>query len=100
MKFLLFNKIFNGNNAIHIACKNNDSSVLKYLLKLKLDPNSKNNEGETPLHNASEGCDYEKVKILLKMNIEINPKDTEDCFYNFSYAALHFTKHARVQTLL
>ena len=82
MKLLLFIVLFNGNTAIHFACENEDNKVLKYLLSLELDPNAKNNDGETPLHKASEN-DLEKVKILLKMKVEINAKDTKDCFLYF-----------------
>ena len=83
MKLLQFSVLFNGNTAIHFACENNDDEVLKYLLKLKLDPNTKNNNGETPLHIASEKSDKEKVKIILKSKVEINAKDRKDCFLCF-----------------
>ena len=67
---------------------------------MKLDPNTRNNDGETPLHKASEN-DIEKVKILLKRKVEINIKDRRDYFFVLlSHEILHFTMHAATETLM
>lgn len=54
--------IIKGNKVLHIAVYNNNIQMLKNLIKIGVDINAKNSEGNTPLHLAV--CDINKIKIV------------------------------------
>jgi ankyrin repeat protein len=56
-----------GENALHLAAKRNDLSVLKEVLELRLDLNSKRSDGLTALHIAAmKANDDLLLKLLIK----------------------------------
>jgi len=58
-----------GNTLLHIAVQHN--YPIEELLKLNIDINHQNNEGNTPLHYASYGKS-KFIKLLLDSNADIN----------------------------
>lgn len=42
------NQITSKGTALHLACKNQNKEMVKYLLFMNADPGIKNNEGELP----------------------------------------------------
>lgn len=64
---------------VYVNKKNTDISfvdVAKKALKLKLDVNSKNNQGNTPLHYAPKGKDtFDYVKFLVDSGGDVNIKN-------------------------
>lgn len=61
----------NGNTLYHLAVAKNDLSLLKRLENLKVDVNSKNQEGLTPLHKAAM---ISKDDAILKYLLSIGAK--------------------------
>lgn len=66
----------NGETPLMLACKNNNLSILKLLLKFQPNLNQKDTgEGSTPLHYAVIFDKLDIVKLLLENNSDPNSKD-------------------------
>lgn len=55
----------NGKLALHYAASLGDCRMVKYLLKMGIDPNTSNQGAETPLHRASRAGHEKAVRLLL-----------------------------------
>ena len=56
-----------GNGLLTIACQNHDEVMLKLLLtKGRMDPNSRNIDGNTPLHFAAAAKYYKCIDLLIQ----------------------------------
>ncbi|XP_046654297.1 serine/threonine-protein kinase/endoribonuclease IRE1-like isoform X3 [Daphnia pulicaria] len=83
----------NGNNALHLLCRFNNSSerlidAIKLLIQLGINVNEKNNNGNNALHflclnNSSERL-IDAIKLLIQLGINVNEKT------NYGNNALHF----------
>ncbi|XP_066456859.1 ankyrin repeat domain-containing protein 22 [Eleutherodactylus coqui] len=56
---------YEGNTALHYACKMKSQSIVPILLEAKADPHIKNKEGETAI-NIAERLKFSKILYLLK----------------------------------
>jgi len=84
-----------GRTALHLACAQGLTDVVKELLKEdKLDINLKDNDGWTALHSAASNGQTEVVKILLEQPcIDVNARDV------YGYTSLHIASangHSKV----
>lgn len=61
-----------GNNVLHYACKGQSIEIVKQLLAMKMDPESRNESGRTPLHMASSYGSWELVDVLLQCNVYVD----------------------------
>ncbi|MDR1124221.1 MAG: ankyrin repeat domain-containing protein [Elusimicrobiota bacterium] len=66
-----------GTNALMYAASCNNSQVLEFLLRLKIDPNKISGEGSTPLMVAAYWEKKDAIKILLDANADLNLTDSE-----------------------
>ncbi|HBL98297.1 TPA: hypothetical protein DDZ86_01490 [Candidatus Dependentiae bacterium] len=57
---------------IHSACTNNDSKLVSILLDSHVNPNEKDNAGDTPLHIACNNKNLSIVKKLIEANANPN----------------------------
>ncbi|VDI16368.1 Hypothetical predicted protein [Mytilus galloprovincialis] len=57
-----------GRSALHLACQNGHTEVIKLLMDVGMNINDTTNRGSTPLHLACFGGHYETVKFLLDLN--------------------------------
>jgi len=67
----------NGNAAIQIAAQNGHEEIVKYLISLKCDVNSKNNIGQTALHMGVEYDYYQINKMLLEAGADGSIENNE-----------------------
>ena len=75
---------FKGNSLVHYAVLNNNLKSIKELLKLKLNFNLQNDNGDTPLHIAIRYEYSNIINILLnikEININIKNNYHTDTFY-------------------
>jgi hypothetical protein len=68
----------NGNSAIQIAVQNGHTEIVKYLIELKIDVNTKNNSGNTALHMGVEYDYYPINKMLLAAGADGSVTNNED----------------------
>ena len=72
----------NGNNLLHLACRNGNTELVEMILQKGLSClNKQNNEGQTALHILSEGNLDPAVKVqiartILKLHPDLTLKDT------------------------
>ena len=64
-----------GNNALHIACKNNSIEVVKILLDYPIDIEAKGIDDYTPLLYAASNLNHEILELLIGKNANINCQD-------------------------
>lgn len=84
----LFNFSHSGETLLHLACDNNESKVVKFLLKNNSDPNSQNLTGETALHISVFRGYVKIVKILVSFKADpyIKTFDNKSVFdYAFEF---------------
>ncbi|XP_069702955.1 uncharacterized protein [Periplaneta americana] len=61
-----------GDTALHLACRNGWSLIMKYLIKKGANPVAPNHFGDTPLHAAAEtGC-MSAVEFLVSEGVDVN----------------------------
>ena len=77
-------KAINRNQTLLLAVKNENVKIASGLLKLNLDVDVQNSEGETALHIASKLGNLTIVNLLLKNQANINVKDSK-----YGESALH-----------
>ena len=65
-----------GNTALHYAARSNLETV-RLLIKLGLDVNHENSDGETPLFQAALGKDPEIVNLLVETGADVNAANYE-----------------------
>ncbi len=66
-----------GRTVLHVACVQNDASVVERLLKTGVNAKAKTKNGETPLHYAGFGGSVKIGKLLLEAGLDINQGDFE-----------------------
>ena len=66
-----------GNTALHIAAKYNDSEMASFLIAKDATLDLKNNENETPLLVSIKAGSVETAKILVEAGSDIFARDTE-----------------------
>lgn len=64
----------NGETLLHMASRSDSAEVVKQLLGLKLDPNTGNNNMQTPLHLAASKGYTDVVKVLMEGGCDLNRK--------------------------
>ena len=64
--------VTNGDGALHIVVRRQDSAYLTYLLARGADPNIKNGRGETPLLIASSLGSTDAIEALAKHGANVN----------------------------
>jgi len=78
----------NGTAAIHIAAKNGNFEILKFLVKkgadIKIEPTKYGYREANTLHFACEGGNIDIVKFLVENGLNVNQKD------NREYLPMHF----------
>ena len=62
---------------LHMACKNGQLSLIKSLLKAKLNINAMNSEGLSPLHLAVIEGNIEVTNLLISEGVNIELKDSK-----------------------
>jgi len=72
-----------GQTPLNFIClketdKGNDIIIIKYLIDLGADINSKDNYCRTPMLNACSKGNESVVKYLVKLGVDINKKDIYD----------------------
>ena len=77
-------KAMNEKGILLLVVKNDNTEIVSELLKLNLDVNIKNSDGETPLSIASKLGNLTVVNLLLENGAKINVKDSE-----YGETALH-----------
>ena len=77
-------KVINRNQTLLFAVKNENVKIVSELLKLNIDVNIQNSEGETALHIASKLGNLTIVCQLLENNANIDMKDSK-----YGESALH-----------
>jgi len=60
----------NMDNALHIAAKSNNSEMIKTILDLGININSKNLLGQTPLHSAALSGSTKSINMLINNNAD------------------------------
>ena len=84
-----------GNKVLHIAVYNNNIQMIKNLIKIGIDINATNSEGNTPLHLAV--CDIKKIKIV-KLLLD-NGADISIANHN-GYTPLDFVDNTKTLDIL
>ena len=64
--------VTNGDGALHIVVRRQDSTYLNYLLARGADPNLRNERGETPLLIASSLGSTDMIETLVKHGANVN----------------------------
>lgn len=64
--------VTNGDGALHLVVRRQDSTYLNYLLARGADPNLKNGRGETPLLIASSLGSTDMIETLVKHGANVN----------------------------
>ena len=62
---------------LHLACKNGQLSLIKNLLKARVDINALNADGLSPLHLAVIQGNIEVTKLLISQGTDIAIKDSK-----------------------
>lgn len=65
-------KSFDDKSILHLASEHGHTDLVKYLVNLKADVNTKTGRNETPLHEAALNGHLEVVKILIYNKADIN----------------------------
>ncbi|XP_061183603.1 glycerophosphocholine phosphodiesterase GPCPD1-like [Saccostrea echinata] len=68
----------NGTTILHIAVANNNSDIVKLLLRAGADVKTANNQGRTPLHIASRSGNADITKQLIDAGSDVDAT-TKDC---------------------
>lgn len=95
-----------GNNALHLACKlQNSAKIVDLLLKIRdgIDINERNNEGDTGLILAVQNGSSAVVQLLIKKRADVNAKNSkgETALMHASYANNQNTEeHVKIVRLL
>ena len=63
------------NSIMHSAAKGGSCSILKWLLKAGIEPDSRNHEGATPLMRAVEFRHLKLIQYLLRHRANVNARD-------------------------
>jgi len=80
-------KDFYGSDLLSIATQNEHYDIVKLLMKMNLDPNTRNNYGVTPIHwAANNGNDY-LIQELCKHGLTVKDLEKRD---EFGSTPLHF----------
>ena len=74
----IFLILLNDKRTLHTVTRDGRFRIVQELLKLGLEVNLKDNEGQTPLHAASQNGHVKIVKELLKYGSDINDETEED----------------------
>ena len=80
-----------GKTALHIACENQDVTIVEYLISQGSEVNLKDNEGKTPLHYASIHDEIDIINLLLSRGADKTTPDKKG-LTPFSYAQKDETK--------
>jgi ankyrin repeat protein len=96
-------------SSINVFDLRNDNykELLKIEIKNGLDPNSRNDSGETILHLAAKDCNFDVAEILISSGAELNATDYEGCTPIdhadedvFEYLESYGAKHKSIFTAL
>ena len=68
-----------GEDLLHLACKNGQVTLIKNLLKANVDINALSAEGLSPLHGAAIIGNLEVTKLLIREGADIENKDFRSC---------------------
>lgn len=86
-KLVKRNITFNENEFLKYVGQNNDLEIVNLFLKAGINPNAKDNKGNTALINASESGNKEIVQALLEKGADVNAKNN-DHFTALIYASM------------
>lgn len=70
----------NGCSPLHFAAVTGQAKIINYLLEQGLDPDVRNNDGDTPLQLAA-GCGHAQAvrRLLSSGQVDVNRRDRWDC---------------------
>ena len=64
-----------GNQPLHLACKQDNRETVKVMLSYGANPNAMNKHKQTPLHTASQGGCPELCQLLIEKGAKVNAMD-------------------------
>jgi len=71
-------RYYSNRSALHIAAEHGYTSIVKFLLEISANPNTKTYLWETPLHCASRTGSAEIAELLIAYGARVNEKDWRD----------------------